>query len=247
MAVSVRTRLPVCNACRNRAERTGPLVPSSWARSKARRTWPTTSVSPVTTDSRPEVTEKRWAVTSSSKRMAAWVESSSTESAGLLGQDVVDLGHRVVEAVDHGVDLGAQAGREDHRLEHVAPVAQRAQHLVQVLVGYGRRLEQWQRCLGVLEPYDDDGHSDPSWVGPQLCRSRDAGRQSRGQRRPTPLDGWNALAAPGYRRALPPSPVRALAIRPDRVRRTSPRSAERATDRPSAPPSSRPASSCWAR
>ena len=80
MAVSVRTRLPVCSAWRNRAERTGPQVPSSCARSKARRTWPTTSVSPVTTDSRPEVTEKRWAVTSSSKRIAAWAESSSTEA-----------------------------------------------------------------------------------------------------------------------------------------------------------------------
>ncbi len=69
--VSVRTRLPVCSACRKSAERTGPDVPSSWARSNARRTWPTTSVSPVTTDSRPEVTENRWEVTSSSKRTVA--------------------------------------------------------------------------------------------------------------------------------------------------------------------------------
>ena len=80
MPVSVRTRLPVCSACRKRAESTGPLVLSSWARSKACRTWPTTSVSPVTTDSRPDVTEKRWDVTSSSKRMLAWADKSSTET-----------------------------------------------------------------------------------------------------------------------------------------------------------------------
>ena len=91
----------------------GPDVPSSCARSKARRTWPTTSVSPVTTDSRPEVTENRWLVTSSSKRMVAWAESSSTERARVLGEHVEDLGHGVVEAVDHPVDLGAQAGREE--------------------------------------------------------------------------------------------------------------------------------------
>ncbi len=79
MPVSVRTRLPVCRACRKSAERTGPHAPSSWARSKARRTWPTTSVSPVTIDSRPDVTEKRCEVTSSSKRMVAWADSSSMD------------------------------------------------------------------------------------------------------------------------------------------------------------------------
>ena len=178
MPVSVRTRLPVCSAWRKSAERTGPQVPSSWARSKARRTWPTTSVSPVTTDSRPEVTENRWEVTSSSKRTVAWADSSSTETVRVLGEDVVDLRHGVVEAVDHRVDLGAQAGREHDRLLHVAAVVQRAEHLVQVGVGDGRRLEQRQRGLRVLEPYDDDGHSVPSWVGSQLCRSRATACQS---------------------------------------------------------------------
>ena len=47
--------------------------------------------------------------------------------AGVLGEDVVDLGHGVVEAVDDGVDLGAQAGREHHRFLDVAAVAQRAE------------------------------------------------------------------------------------------------------------------------
>ena len=98
--------------------------------------------------------------------------------AGVLGEDLVDLGHGVVEAVHHGVDLGAQAGREHHRLLDVAAVAQLAEHLVQVGVADGSRLEQGQRGLRVLEPYDDDGHSVPSWVGSQLCRSHPTACQS---------------------------------------------------------------------
>ena len=168
-------------------------MPSSWARSKARRTCPTTSVSPVTTDSRPEVTENRWEVTSSSKRTVAWADSSSTETVRVLGQHVVDLGHGVVEAVDHGVHLGAQAGREHDRLLDVAAVAQRAERLVQVGVRDGRRLEQRQRGLRVLEPYDDDGHSVPSWVGSQLCRSRPPDCQS-------PATGRAGLSLPSAAR-----------------------------------------------
>ena len=218
MPVSVRTRLPVCSAWRNSAERTGPHVPSSWARSKARRTWPTTSVSPVTTDSRPEVTENRWEVTSSSKRTMAWADSSSTETVRVLGQDVVDLRHGVVEPVHHRVDLGAQAGREHDRLLDVAAVVQRAERLVQVGVGDRRRLEQRQRGLRVLEPYDDDGHSVPSWVGTQLCRSRPsvpvAGADRRGRQAssgpcdsPTDRIMGGALAvAPGLLLAGPVEP-----------------------------------------
>ncbi len=99
--------------------------------------------------------------------------------AGLLGQHVIDFGDRVVEAVDHRVDLGAQAGRQHHRLLDVATVAQGAEHFVQVGIANGRRLQQGQRGLCVLEPYNDDGQPVPSRVGAQLCRSRPAGRQSR--------------------------------------------------------------------
>ena len=45
---------------------------------------------------------------------------------GMLGEHVVDLRHGVVEAVHHGVHLGAQAGREDHGLLDVALVTERA-------------------------------------------------------------------------------------------------------------------------
>ena len=130
----------------------------------------------------------------------------------VLGQDVVDFRHGVVEAVDHGVDLGAQAGREHDRLLDVAAVAQRAQGLVQVGVGDGRRLEERQRGLRVLEPYDDDGHSVPSWVGSQVCRSRPTACQSPADRRavrPAP-DAARAppIASWGRARRLPRAPPR---------------------------------------
>ena len=59
MAVSERTRLPVSTACRNRAPSTGPDTCSSWALSQARRTWPRTSDSPSTAESRPAATVNR--------------------------------------------------------------------------------------------------------------------------------------------------------------------------------------------
>ena len=83
----------------------------------------------------------------------------------MLGEHVVDLGHRVVEAVDDRVDLGAQTGREHHALLDVAAVAECREHLVQVVLADRSRFEEGQRGLRVLEPYDDDGHSIPSWVG----------------------------------------------------------------------------------
>ena len=98
--------------------------------------------------------------------------------AGVLGEHLVDLGHRIVEAVDDRVDLGAQAGREDHGLLQVAAVAQRRQHLVQVSVADRHRLEKREGGLLVLEPYDDDGHADASSVGSPACRSLGARCQS---------------------------------------------------------------------
>ena len=79
MAVSERTRLPVSTAWRNRVPRTGPEDRSPWARSHARRTWPSTSDSPRTAESRPEATENRWSVTSSSNRMVQNSARASTE------------------------------------------------------------------------------------------------------------------------------------------------------------------------
>ena len=72
MPVSERTRFPARMAWRNNSASTGPLTRSPWARSQARRTWPSTSDSPGTADSRPEATANRWAGTSSSKRIWRW-------------------------------------------------------------------------------------------------------------------------------------------------------------------------------
>jgi len=41
-------------------------------------------------------------------------------------------------------------------------VAQRRQDLVQISVADRHRLEEREGGLLVLEPYDDDGHADPS-------------------------------------------------------------------------------------
>ena len=90
----------------------------------------------------------------------------------MLGQHLVDLGHRIVEAIHDGVDLGAQAGGEDHGLLQVAAVAQCGQHLVQVRVADRHRLEKREGGLLVLEPNDDDGHAFASSVGPLACRSQ---------------------------------------------------------------------------
>ena len=83
MAVSERTRLPVWTAWRNRSDRTGPATFSRWARSQARRTWPRTSPSPSTAESRPDATSKRWVATSSSKRTVRWASISACDSPDL--------------------------------------------------------------------------------------------------------------------------------------------------------------------
>ena len=158
-------------------------MPSSWARSKARRTWP---------DHLGLARHHRLEPRGHREQVGGHVVVEAEGGVGgellhgevrVLGQDVVDLRHGVVEAVDHGVHLGAQAGREHHGLLDVAAVVQRAERLVQVGVGDGHRLEQRQRGLRVLEPYDDDGHSVPSWVGSQVCRSRSTACQSPAGRR----------------------------------------------------------------
>ncbi len=66
MPVSVRARLPTSSAWRNSRLSDEPAVPSSWARSQACRTWPSTSASPTTADSSPAVTANRCATASSS-------------------------------------------------------------------------------------------------------------------------------------------------------------------------------------
>ncbi len=190
MPVSVRTRLPVCSACWNSAERTGPLTPSSFAYSKARRTWPTTSLAH---DRRLEPRGDRKQV-----RGHVVVEPHGGARrqivgghARVFGEDLVDLRHRAVETVHHGVHLGAQAGGQHHRLLQgsAGGAARRAR-------GADRRRSPPPRRaveggLLVLEPYDDDGHALPFSVGSQACRSLIAPCQS-----PAPLGTEAGLVQP---------------------------------------------------
>ena len=66
MAVSVRTRLPTSRAWRNSGLSTGPTLPSAAAVSHEERTWPRISCSPMTAESRPDATAKRWRAASPS-------------------------------------------------------------------------------------------------------------------------------------------------------------------------------------
>ena len=188
MPVSVRTRLPVCSACWKSAESTGT----------ADALFPGVLEGPADlTDHLALAQHGRLEPRGDREEVGGDVVVEADggprrqlvgRDAGVLGEDLVDLGHRIVEAVDDRIDLGAQAGREDHGLLQVAAVAQRRQHLVQISVADRHRLEEREGGLLVLEPYDDDGHADASWVGPPACRSLGVGCQSRssGQRRSGP-------------------------------------------------------------
>jgi len=64
---------------------------------------------------------------------------------GLLGKEHADLVDRVVEPVDDGVDLRAQARGEEHGLFEVHAVAQPPEHLGQVGLTDRDPFEQFER------------------------------------------------------------------------------------------------------
>ncbi len=158
MAVSERTRLPVSTAWRNRVPSTGPEACSPWARSHARRTWPSTSDSPSTAESRPEATENRWSMTSSSNRMVQYSARASIGRAADVGQELLDLVDAVVEPLDHRVDLGAQARRQEDRLGQVRLVTQSAERLRGVRLGDRHPVQQVERRALLLQADDDHRH-----------------------------------------------------------------------------------------
>ena len=131
--------------------RSGPV-------SHARRTWPRTSDSPSTAESSPAATVNRWLVTSSSNRTVRCSASDVDRAAADGGQKLLQLGHAVVEPLDHGVDLGAQAGGQDDRLGQVGLVPQPAQGLGQGALGHRHPLEQIERGVALLEADDDHRH-----------------------------------------------------------------------------------------
>ena len=75
-----------------------------------------------------------------------------------LGQDLGDLCHRIVEALNDGVDLGSQAGRDDHHFTNVGVAPEVGDDLVEVVVGDRHLLEHLERSVAVVESYDDDRH-----------------------------------------------------------------------------------------
>ena len=59
------------------------------------------------------------------------------------------------EAIDHGIDLGAQAGRDQGDLAHVLVRGELREHLADLGVGHRHPLEDVERGLGVLHADHD--------------------------------------------------------------------------------------------
>ena len=101
----------------------------------------------------------RWLVTSSSNRMVQVLGQRLDRAAADGGQELLELGHAVVEPLDHGIDLGAQAGGQDDGLGQVGLVPQPAEGLGQGALGHRHPLEQVERGLALLEADDDHRHA----------------------------------------------------------------------------------------
>jgi hypothetical protein len=76
-------------------------------------------------------------------------------------EERVDVRQPVVEALEHRVDLGPHARREHDGLREVGAVAERGEGLRDVVVTDGEPLQQLQRSVSLVQPYDDDRHPQP--------------------------------------------------------------------------------------
>ena len=74
------------------------------------------------------------------------------------GQELLEIIDTVVEPVDDGVHLGAQARGQDDRLGEVGPVPQASEGLGQLGLGHGHPLQHIERRLALLQPDDDHRH-----------------------------------------------------------------------------------------
>ena len=70
---------------------------------------------------------------------------------GRRRQELLKVGDPLVEALDHRVELGAEAGGQDDHLEQVGTVAQCRERLREILFEDRDALEHVERCSLVLE------------------------------------------------------------------------------------------------
>ena len=122
IAVSTRTRRPVCSACRKRRSSSGPGAPAS----NALRTWPRISPSPGTSESSPAATRKRCSAAASSRAGRARRRASSARSpASSVSAATASL---LGVVLPREVELGAVARREDDRLAAERELRASARH-----------------------------------------------------------------------------------------------------------------------
>ena len=122
---------------------------------------------------------------------------SLDRAPGHAGEELLEVGDALVEPLDHGVQLGAQAGRQHHDLGQVGPVAQSRDHLAEVVLGDRHPLEHVQGDLVLLESNDDHGQRLPEL----LARAGNPQRVTRPSVGPAP-------SLPGCRSAQPSVPRR---------------------------------------
>ena len=141
-------------------------------------------------------------MTSSSKRT---VRCSVSESAGLpliVARNSLQLGHAVVEPLDDGIDLGAEAGREDDRLGEVGLVPQPSERLGQRALGHGHPLEEIEGGLALLEADDDHRHRATAFGRTLLIGCPSSGCTTGSQPR-SGMIGWARVHPPSVGRARP--------------------------------------------
>jgi len=82
-------------------------------------------------------------------------------AAGDGGQEVLEVGDALVEPLDHGVDLGAQARRQDDRLGDVRLVPETTERLRQGALGHRHPLQEVEGGLALLYANHDYRHLCP--------------------------------------------------------------------------------------
>src|SRR5262245_9252053 len=158
ISVSERARLPVRRAVSRRRLRKTPADPPWQARLYASFTWPRICTSPSTTESRRDAQEmaRRLAVA-----VCVGVRSGSQEVAPLQARDhLPHVGLRAGDVRGQGVELGAVARREDHRLGQNVLAARELESLEHLFGGEGKALPQLQRSRPVAAPDDEELGAD---------------------------------------------------------------------------------------